>query len=79
MTLNVVIGVEEIFSLHLLRSILYRSTFQLALKLKRVIIAYISRFHSSAVIHVFMTTRLGYCNHLYFRLPNDKVRKLQQV
>ena len=34
---------------------------------------------SSTVIHVFITTRLDYCNHLYFGLPKYKVKKLQQI
>ena len=34
---------------------------------------------ASAVIHAFITTRLDYCNHLYFGLPRYKVKKLQQI
>ena len=34
---------------------------------------------ASTVIHAFITTRLDYCNHLYFGLPRYKVKKLQQI
>ena len=34
---------------------------------------------ASTVIHAFITTRLDYCNHLYFGLPKYKVKKLQQI
>ena len=34
---------------------------------------------ASTVIHTFITTRLDYCNHLYFGLPKYKVKKLQQI
>ena len=34
---------------------------------------------ASTVIHAFITTRLDYCNHLYFGLPKYKVNKLQQI
>ena len=34
---------------------------------------------ASMVIHAFITTRLDYCNHLYFGLPKYKVKKLQQI
>ena len=34
---------------------------------------------ASKVIHAFITTRLDYCNHLYFGLPKYKVKKLQQI
>ena len=30
-------------------------------------------------MHAFITTRLDYCNHLYFGLPKYKVKKLQQI
>ena len=34
---------------------------------------------ASTVMHAFITTRLDYCNHLYFGLPKYKVKKLQQI
>ena len=34
---------------------------------------------ASTGIHAFITTRLDYCNHLYFGLPKYKVKKLQQI
>ena len=34
---------------------------------------------ASTVIHAFITTRLDYCNHLYFGLPKYKVKKMQQI
>ena len=34
---------------------------------------------ASTVIYAFITTRLDYCNHLYFGLPKYKVKKLQQT
>ena len=33
----------------------------------------------STVMHALITTRLNYCNHLYFGLPKYKVKKLQQI
>ena len=33
----------------------------------------------SKVVHAFITTRLGYCNHLYFGLPKYKVKSLQLI
>ena len=34
---------------------------------------------ASTVIHAFITSRLDYCNQLYFGLPKYKVKKLQQI
>ena len=34
---------------------------------------------ASTVIHAFITTRLDYCNHLYYGRPMYKVKKLQQI
>ena len=37
---------------------------------------YIDVNAASTVIHIFVITRLDYCNHLYFGLPKYKVKKL---
>ena len=34
---------------------------------------------TKTVVHAFVTTRLDYCNSLYFRLPDCQIRKLQNV
>ena len=41
--------------------------------------SYVDVNAASTVIHAFITTRLDYCNNLYFGLPKYKMKNLQQI
>ena len=40
---------------------------------------YLADEATSKVVHAFVTTKLEYCNHLYFGLPKYQVNKMQRV
>ena len=40
---------------------------------------YLTDEATSKVIHTFVTTKLDYCNHIYFGLPKYEVNKMQRV
>ena len=40
---------------------------------------YLTDEATSKVVHAFVTTKLEYCNHLYFGLPKYQVNKMQRV
>ena len=40
---------------------------------------YLTNEATSKVVLSFVTTKLDYCNHLYFGLPNYQVNKMQRV
>ena len=40
---------------------------------------YLTDDATSKVVHAFVTTKLDYCNHLYFGLPKYQVNKMQRV
>ena len=40
---------------------------------------YLTDDTTSKVVHAFVTTKLDYCNHLYFGLPKYQVNKMQRV
>ena len=43
------------------------------------ILKYLTDEATSKVVHAFVTTKLEYCNHLYFGLPKYQVNKMQRV
>ena len=40
---------------------------------------YLADEATSKVVHAFVTTKLEYCNHLYFGLPKYQVNKMQRI
>ena len=40
---------------------------------------YLTDEATSKVVHAFVTTKLEYCNHLYFGLPKYQVNKMQRI
>ena len=43
------------------------------------ILRYLSEKSASMVVHAFITSKIDYCNSLYFGLPKYQVKRLQQL
>ena len=40
---------------------------------------YLTSDSSTALVHAFITSRVDYCNSLYYRLPDSQLHKVQRV
>ena len=50
-----------------------------AIRFIGVLRKYLSKDHLKMMVNAFVTSRLDYCNSLYFGLPKREIDKLQRV